>query len=188
MSHEQIGHKANLKIWRRSCLQLTRAVFSHCRAYMFSAKGALSCRSLGHRPREFSHPYGQALKARFSCRTWKRTFSGGGFCSTDPGASPQVRHGESVLWRTGNETAPLALTISYGQKRGQMCRILAVACAVLSAPGVSAVAANPLRQRTLQHLLVGLRSRTALNLYQKPLQRGHYFPSTSAAASRSSAA
>src|SRR6266568_2925441 len=38
-----------------------------------------------------------------------RAFSAGGlFCPTNPGALPQVRHGESVLWRTNDETAPLA--------------------------------------------------------------------------------
>ena len=36
-----------------------------------------------------------------------RAFSAGGLSSsTNPGALPQVRHGESVLWRTNDETAP----------------------------------------------------------------------------------
>jgi hypothetical protein len=36
-----------------------------------------------------------------------RAFSAGGLSSSkNPGALPQVRHGESVLWRTNDETAP----------------------------------------------------------------------------------
>jgi hypothetical protein len=36
-----------------------------------------------------------------------RAFSAGGLSSsTNPGALPRVRHGESVLWRTNDETAP----------------------------------------------------------------------------------
>ena len=39
-----------------------------------------------------------------------RAFSAGGFFNfMNPGALPQVRHGESVLWRTNNEKAPSAL-------------------------------------------------------------------------------
>jgi hypothetical protein len=30
-----------------------------------------------------------------------------------PGALPQVRHGESVLWRTSDERAPLALSVKH---------------------------------------------------------------------------
>ena len=39
-----------------------------------------------------------------------RAFSAGGISSSaESWALPQVRHGESVLWRTSNETAPSAL-------------------------------------------------------------------------------
>src|SRR6266478_9473185 len=84
-------------------------------ANLFSAKGALSSLAWGNRPRhsvtsatsaegavqfEGGHPPWVTSESRFQ-RWW---FSN----RANPGASPQVRHGESVLWRTGDNIAPLA--------------------------------------------------------------------------------
>src|SRR5258708_3816857 len=66
--------------------------------------------SLGQ-PLGFSICQSAALKARFISKPESsRAFSAHIRSNQKtPGALPQVRHGESVLWRTGNETAPSAL-------------------------------------------------------------------------------
>jgi hypothetical protein len=68
------------------------------------------------RRRNFSFSLGQprklsGLKARFISKPESsRAFSAHIRSNQkNPRALPQVRHGESVLWRTGNDTAPSAL-------------------------------------------------------------------------------
>ena len=92
-------------------------------ANLFSAKGALSSLAWGNRSRhsvtsatsaegavqfEGGHPPWVASESRFQ----RRWFSN----RANPGASPQVRHGESVLWRTGANIAPLARHISKAMR------------------------------------------------------------------------
>jgi len=67
--------------------------------------------SLGQRPRFSQIRKSVALKARFISKPeLSRAFSAHIRSNQkNPRALPQVRHGESVLWRTGNDTAPSAL-------------------------------------------------------------------------------
>src|SRR5882724_742742 len=46
-----------------------------------------------------------------------RAFSAAVWVSSNPGALPQVRHGESVLWRTANECAPNGALHGLSPKR-----------------------------------------------------------------------
>jgi hypothetical protein len=73
--------------------------------YVLSDKGAAnSLTAWGHRPRTYGNTKAPALKARFtfsSCnRRLARAFSAWLYAISIPGAMPQVRRGESVLWRT----------------------------------------------------------------------------------------
>src|SRR6266487_1567560 len=79
--------------------------------YVLSAKGAASMPAWGSAPGSLMDCE-RALKARLIDLGFgmNRAFSADGFVIiTNPGVVPQVRHGESVLWRTGCELAPLAL-------------------------------------------------------------------------------
>jgi hypothetical protein len=67
---------------------------------MGSGKAAMSASAWGNAPGKQFIPDGQALKARLSSGSVKRAFSSGVLHSHNPGALPQVRHGESVLWWT----------------------------------------------------------------------------------------
>jgi hypothetical protein len=71
-----------------------------------SALTALFSHQPGATPQELGYTNDKALKARFShSRLQRWRFVGPSVL----GRLPQVRHGESVLWRTGNDYAPLAL-------------------------------------------------------------------------------
>jgi hypothetical protein len=67
---------------------------------MRSGKAAMSASAWGNALGNQFIPDGQALKARLSSGRVERAFSAGVLHFHNPGALPQVRHGESVLWRT----------------------------------------------------------------------------------------
>ena len=88
---------------------------------------SLSHPSLGHRPRNSNRHVNKRCK-RSSIERADRTGAGSEsrfqrwhfLGAPNPGALPQVRHGESVLWRTGAEhVAPLALH-TYRKERREM--------------------------------------------------------------------
>ena len=71
------------------------------RMYLFGAESAGSSQP-GATPRFFRSHSERALKARFNS-LMNRALALKLESTIFPGALPQVRHGESVLWRTGDE-------------------------------------------------------------------------------------